>query len=261
MEEFVLAAIEQGFTGYGISSHAPLPFPTRWTMDASQMDEYLAEIGRLKAKYHSRIDIYAGLEIDYLDAVHNPASDYFQQLPLDYRIGSVHLLEGDGGEFVDIDTNREIFAQNIDTHFHGNIRHAVLAYYDKLTRMIEAGGFDILGHADKMSYNAEGYQSGITAQTWYEDRVGDYFDLIARKGIMVEINTKMFSRIGRFFPHQCYFGRLRELGIPVVVNSDAHYPELIDSGRRQALALLREAGFQTVRELEGGLWKDIPIEI
>jgi len=27
MEDFIIQAIKMGFTGYGISSHAPLPFP------------------------------------------------------------------------------------------------------------------------------------------------------------------------------------------------------------------------------------------
>lgn len=54
---------------------------------------------------------------------------------------------------------------------------------------------------------------------------------------------------------------IRELGIPVVVNSDAHFPELINAGRLEALIALREAGFQTVCELHGGRWQEVAIEI
>ena len=33
MEDFVREAVRRGFTSYGISSHAPLPFPAVWTLD------------------------------------------------------------------------------------------------------------------------------------------------------------------------------------------------------------------------------------
>lgn len=31
MEDFIRFAISEGFSSYGISSHAPLPFSTAWT--------------------------------------------------------------------------------------------------------------------------------------------------------------------------------------------------------------------------------------
>ena len=56
------------------------------------MPEYLQEIKRLKQKYSDQLEIYAGLEIDYLDETYNASIPYFQELPLDYRIGSIHFL-------------------------------------------------------------------------------------------------------------------------------------------------------------------------
>ena len=88
MEDFVKSAIAAGFTSYGISSHAPLPFETCWTLSQERVPDYLQEIGRLKQRYAGEIEIYAGLEIDYLNEIQNPANSYFQALPLDYRIGS-----------------------------------------------------------------------------------------------------------------------------------------------------------------------------
>ena len=135
MEDFVEEAVRQGFAAYGISSHAPLPFPARWTLEAERMAAYLAEIDRLKAAYADRIELYAGLEIDYLNEQSNPASDYFQKLPLDYRIGSVHLIES-RGKYVDIDTDAETFAENLRLHFDDDLRKLVTDYFDKLMRML-----------------------------------------------------------------------------------------------------------------------------
>ena len=41
----------------------------------------------------------------------------------------------------------------------------------------------------------------------------------------------------RLFPNERYFKRLKEIGIPVVFNSDAHYPDLINAGRMEAMTI------------------------
>lgn len=259
MEDFVTEAVRLGFASYGISSHAPLPFDTPWTLRRDRVGEYLAEIARLKDVYAGRIELYAGMEIDYLDEDNHPASTYFQQLPLDYRIGSVHLLRTPDGRIVDIDTSAEVFARNLETCFGGDLRYLVESYFDKLVRMVEAGGFDFVGHADKMTYNARLCRNDLAEQTWYKERLRAYFECIAAHGRMVEINTKKYGSYGVFFPHRDLFGWLRELRIPVTVNSDAHRPELIDDGRSEALAALYDAGIRTVMELRGGRWVEAPI--
>ena len=107
MEDFIRFAISEGFSSYGISSHAPLPFSTAWTMEWDRMDDYLSEFARLKEKYADKIELAIGLEIDYLNEIQNPANSYFQALPLDYRIGSVHLVYTDEEEIIDTDTDPE----------------------------------------------------------------------------------------------------------------------------------------------------------
>lgn len=77
---------------------------------------------------------------------------------MDYRIGSVHLLYNDKGEVVDVDVPADTFKTIVDGHFCGDLEHVVRLYYGRLTRMLELGGFDIVGHADKMHYNAACYR-------------------------------------------------------------------------------------------------------
>ena len=90
MELFVREAVKEGFSSYGVSSHAPFPVQNGCNMQKEKMTAYLEEFRRLKQLYSSEIDLYIGLEIDFLDDSFNPSIDYFQSLPLDYRIGSVH---------------------------------------------------------------------------------------------------------------------------------------------------------------------------
>ena len=259
MDAFIRFAIAEGFTSYGISSHAPLPFPTAWTMEWDQMEDYLAEFRRVKEKYAGKIEFYSGLEIDYLNEESNPSIARFRELPLDYRIGSVHLLYNDKGEVVDIDVAPPVFRKIVDEHFHGDLDRVIRLYYDRQLRMMELGGFDILGHADKMHYNAASYRPGLLDELWYENLMRDYFTTIARYGYMVEINSKAYHLYGTFFPNECYFPLLKELGIRVMVNSDAHYPEKINAGRLEALKALKQAGFKTVMEMHEGEWVECSI--
>ncbi len=261
MEEFIKEAIRQGFSSYGISSHAPLPYNTEWTMDRGQVNAYLSEADRVKKLYGDRIEIYTGMEIDYLDETSNPASPFFQQLPLDYRIGSVHVMRDDYGTYVDIDTRPEVLVGRLREHFGNDLERLLRNYFAKLMRMVETGGFDIVGHADKLYMNAEYCQPGITATSWYKETIRKYFERIAEKGLMIEINTKKFESTGRFSPSNEHFALLKELNIPVVVDSDAHRPENINSGREEALQTLKKAGFTHVMELHGGSWQQIPIGV
>lgn len=259
MEDFVKAAIAAGFTAYGVSSHAPLPFETKWTLAAGRVPEYLQELERLKAKYDTEIELYAGMEIDYLNEAQNPSISYFEDLPLDYRIGSVHLVYTEEGEIIDTDTTPENFSLLLNKHFHGDLQAMVRKYYASSMRLVESGGFDFIGHADKISFNADYCCAGVTGMEWYKKCRGDLFAVIAEKGIMMEVNTKAFFHKGRFFPGKESFNLIRELKIPVVVNSDAHFPELINAGRREALQALVEAGIRSVCELHSGVWNEVGI--
>lgn len=260
MEDFIKEAIRQGFTSYGISSHAPLPFPTHWTMKKEDIPPYLEEFFRLKQEFQDQIELYIGLEIDYLDENSNPATEYFQNLPLDYRIGSVHLLKDEKGEVVDIDCNKEIFKERLEKHFHNDLKTTVLAYYNQLMTMVGLGGFDIVGHADKIAYNASFCQEDVTEQEWYKQKVRDLFAYIAEKGYMMEINTKAFHQLGIFYPSENNFSTIKEMRIPVLVNSDSHFPELVNDGRVEALQALKSAGINSVMELVGGSWQETPIQ-
>ena len=260
-EEFVKEAIRQGFYSYGVSSHAPLPFPTQWTMEWEQMEAYLDEFKNLRSKYADEIELYVGLEIDYLNEESNPSVARFTELPLDYRIGSVHLLYDAAGEVVDIDCSPAVFKERVDRHFNGDVLRVIRMYFDRLFRMVELGGFDILGHADKMHYNASYYHPGLLDEPWYEALMKDYFSLVASRGYLVEINTKAYDSLGTFYPNSRYWELMKEYQIKVLVNSDAHYPERINAGRMEALRLLQAKGFAAVAELHQGSWREVPIVV
>ena len=258
-ESFIIEAINSGFYSYGISSHAPLPFDTKWTMQMKQLEAYVKEINDLKLKYKDQIEIYLGMEIDYLSSEHNPSSPLFKNLPLDYSIGSVHLIDDDNGEITDVDVKPEIFAEFVKDRFNNDLKKLINRYFDKKILMIETGGFNILGHADKISMNASFVDPDVTSARWYVDRVNDYLHFIADKKQIIEINTKAFISKGFLFPNIQHFRLIRDLKIPVMVNSDSHYTNLINSGRPEALKALKEIGIDEVIEIRDGKFEAVPI--
>lgn len=260
-EDFVRFAVARGFRAYGFSSHSPLPFETFWNMSRDDMDEYLAEIARLKVKYEGQIELYVGLEIDFLDRTYNASIPYFKNLPLDYRIGSIHFLPLspvlEERNMACIDGAYSEFARTVDAFFEGDIRRMVRRYFEAEMEMVEAGGIDIVGHIDKIYMNGQRYPGFSLDAEWYRRPLLDLLDFVRERGLMVEVNTKNLVKKGETYPHRQFLGELRSRRIPVMVNSDCHYPDLVNDGRAEGFRLLEQAGFDATMELVGGKWTEI----
>ncbi len=236
MEDFVKEAVSMNFLHYGFSPHAPIMVESPCNMSRVAVPDYFDEINRLRKEYGDKINIYSSMEIDYIDDF-GPSSPYFQSMPLDYRIGSVHFIPAFDmpGTYVDIDGSVDAFKIKMAKYFNHDIEAVVRSFYKQSFDMIESGGFDIIGHFDKIGYNAGMYCEGIDEAPWYDELVFDLFQAIMDHHLIVEINTKAWIKNNRFFPHLKYFGMLKKYKAPVVFNSDAHNPALINAGRFEAM--------------------------
>jgi len=263
-EVFIKFAISRHFRAYGFSSHSPLPFETFWNMSATDMDEYINEINRLKERYSGQIEIYLGLEIDYLDETYNASIPYFRSIPLDYRIGSIHFIPQrqplSEENMACVDGPFDEFALAVEQFYQGDIRLITEDFFNKSKQMVETGGFDIVGHLDKIYQNGRCHPAFDFNAAWYQKPFEDYLDLIAEKGLIVEINTKNMTEKRQTFPRLEALKQLYNRRIPVMVNSDCHFPDLVNDGREETLAILKEIGFETTRELVKGAWQDVAIE-
>ena len=242
MNEFVRSAIASDFNYFGFSPHSPIPFQSSCNMAQEQVGEYLTEIERLRQNAGDKLVIYTGMEVDYLGDW-NAANDYFKQLPLDFKIGSLHFLpiSENEKEFIDIDGSPERFITNMHTHFSDDIDTVIRTFYARSLNMLETGGFEIVGHLDKIGYNASQYAPGIDEQKWYDALVVRTIEAIKDLGYIAEINTKAWEKSKRFFPKEKYFTLLKRWQVPVVFNSDSHYPDLINAGRDEARRLFVKA--------------------
>lgn len=242
METMARAAVAAGMRHYGFSPHSPIPIASPCNMQAEDVPVYLAEYRRIASLPElAACRFYASMEVDYLGPQWGPASDYFRELPLDYMIGSVHFIPTQKGEYVDIDGNFETFGRRLHEKFDDDMDYIVDTFFAQSTAMVEAGGFDIIGHFDKIGLNAEHFRPGTTDSTFYTSRLDGLIEAIIDSGVAIELNTKAYERHGRFFPEAGLLRRLVDAGVTILVNSDAHYPELVTAGREEGFAVLHKA--------------------
>lgn len=240
MQAMAAEAARCGMKHYGFSPHSPIDCESGANMKAADVGAYLNEVSRLSEQFAPDMMIYAGMEVDYLSASWGPHIPYFADMPLDYRIGSIHFVRTRRGEYVDCDGSPERFRRYLHDYFASDLRYVVEKFFDSTLEMIARGGFDILGHADKIARNASAVDPDVERYDWYCRWMTDVVDAAIERGVAVEINTKAYADTGRFFPAVEWWGRLIEARVPLIVNSDAHYIEKIMAGRPEALRLLRE---------------------
>ena len=133
--EYVEKAIELGAARIVFTDHCPFPEnPFRSRMEMEQLPEYLSSMRRLKKEYASRIEVLAGLEVEYLPSFEK----YYKELKgsgeFDLLMLGQHMYEHENGtwSFMDEDKTDE--------------------YVGLCKAMVEGmrtGLFDIIAHPDR----------------------------------------------------------------------------------------------------------------
>ncbi|WKN41676.1 histidinol-phosphatase [Tunicatimonas pelagia] len=258
-EVYLQRAIQLGMPAYGISSHAPLPYELSWPMKEADRESYVREIERLKEKYTNQIEVYRGLEVDFIPGVVGPSwvKDTFS---LDYTIGSVHFVDFFTNGFPwEIDGRHQVFLQGLQEIFANNIEAAICRYYALVRQMVREDPPDIVGHLDKIKIQSEGSKLFNERATWYEAEVEKTLDSIAEVGLIMEVNTRGIYKQLTPEPYPSYWilERMRERNIPIMLNSDAHHPREISSHFAEVTARLSAIGYEQVRVLYQGVWQDV----
>ncbi|MFP4491358.1 MAG: histidinol-phosphatase HisJ [Spirochaetaceae bacterium] len=263
LEDYVKYAISRGFHALGFSGHAPLPFPNDWTMNEENLSTYIREVLALKERYRDSLEIYLGLETDYLDKKHNPAHPKYKALGLDYQIGSVHhLYSPERTEFLQVDYTKEELELLLKDTFDKDIKALVSTYYRMVREMVQTGGFEILGHLDLVKKQNRGNVYFDETEKWYKREIEKTLETVAETDVILEINTGAMARgyTAEPYPSPWIIDRAAELKIPVTINSDAHRPEWLDYGFEEAENLARAAGYSSKIVYTEGEWREIGYE-
>lgn len=238
MADIAGSAHAAGMACLAFTPHSPVPIDSPCNMDKNRVAEYFEESRRLHVIHTPDMEIMTSLEIDFLGHDWGPHIDYFQNLPLDFRLGSVHFVPNQNGILLDCDGRYERFMRYLKEGYGGDLRYVVEKYFEQVLTMIERGGFDLLGHFDKIAGNAAMADPEIETYGWYESLVEDVISHVEGTDIVVEINTKAYDVKSRFFPSEIWWEKLLDAGIALAVDSDAHYADKVTAGRTEAFSIL-----------------------
>jgi len=263
IREYADAAIAAGLEALGVTSHSPLTFPDQAAMRAADLPAYCAEVAKLKETVQGRLRVHLALEFDFIPERHTELWALVEPYPFEYLIGSVHFVGAnqDGVPWA-VDLTRPGFETGLRQLFGGDIRRLVGAYYERV-RSLAAWGADrvaIVGHIDRIKkWNADSVYFRED-EPWYRREVEGALQACARAGLIVEINTVGYRNVvGHAYTSPWIARRCLELGIPLVVTTDAHAPARVTDFHAEAVALLRDIGCISLAVLRDDGWKVEPL--
>jgi histidinol-phosphatase (PHP family) len=124
--------------------------------------------------------------------------------------------------------------------------------------MVQKERPDIVGHMDKIKMHNTVRPYFSEEDPWYREQVEESLYLISRTGCIMEVNTRGYYKHDPplLYPGKWVLERAFDLRIPVLLSSDAHHPDEIESGLSYAAGILKDIGYRTLRILLDGRWED-----
>lgn len=210
MEAYVERGIALGLREIGFSDHNPLPngLAGNVRMDESELDDYVADVLRLRERYRGRIDVKLGIEMDYLEGLEAYCAAMIARYPWDYVIGSVHYL--------DADCRTGSWQKGLADYGR---------YLELMRGLAQSGLFDIVAHFDVVK------RSGRNPTHREAADITLTLEEIKRAGLCIEINTSGYrhAELARPepYPGLAIVEEALAMRIPLTVNSDAHAPDQV----------------------------------
>lgn len=248
-EEYVIAAINAGYTLLGFSDHAFLPNYNRSvTMrgDITELIPYQESIAMLKSKYADKITILTAMEAEYYPRFHAYYSDLLATKQMDYLILSVHYIEFDES------INRMAFYAGTITQPNDALRYAQMALLGMNT-----GLFTYLAHPDLYLASYPLFDEGaaeaarIIATRAKELKMPLEFN---QGGIRSKGKIRIGDEVRYRYPVKQFWDIVREIGAPIILGVDAHSPQdFTHESRMISEQLIDEWGLRSlvISTLEG----------
>ena len=214
-EEYVLAAVAQGFGELGFSDHVPWPYKSGFTnpgvrMHVSRLDEYLASVRALKARYAERIRILAGFECEYFPAYMGWLAEMKEEKRLDYLILGNHHDQTD-------ETGMYFGLSKEPSH--------LTAYVNSTLKGIESGLFAYLAHPDLFMRRYPRFDDNCRAAARDLAQACRAADLPMEYNLHDRYTGQRKSPQG--YPNEEFFDIALSEGVRVIVGIDAHEPQEI----------------------------------
>jgi len=225
-EEYAAVAEKRGLKGITVTCHNPTNdgWATRYRMDMSQFDDYVAMVERANQTWAGRVDVRLGLESDYYPGTEAWLEELHQMAPFNYILGSVHTPLPDYKE----------------RYYNGSAEAYQRVHFEHLAQAAETGLYDSLAHPDLVKI--------LEPSEWKLERLMDdicrALDRIAATGVAMELNTSGLNKpLAQMHPNRPFLQEMYRRNIPVVIGADAHKPERVAANFEDALNLLQDVGY------------------
>ncbi len=245
VDDCVARAAALGLAEIGISDHLVPPDLGEaglYGIAPALLDGYVADV-RDAAARHPEIRVLLGVEADYLPDCEQWLCDTLPAIPLDYVIGAVHFV----GRFAFDD-------ESVVGHPGWPDPDAVYrAYYETVARAAGCGLFDIIAHFDYLTVWSGRPAHDVAA---YEDAA---LQAVAAAGTAIELCTSgILDRAGAMYPSDRLLASARDLGVPLVIDSDAHEPGQVGLAFDRGVRAARSAGYRAVLRLSDRSFVPLP---
>ncbi len=260
VSDYAIEALKLNMRALGFSGHAPVPWKTTWNMTGENLERYLADVARAKERFGYDMEIYRGLEIDYVPGI-TYHSSYFKKMGVDFLIASIHFA----GVFAngipcEMDGPHDHFLHGVNDIFGGDRRALVEHYFQTTREMIDRLDFDILGHFDKIKMQNKPGSLFSENDPWYRNEILKTLEAIVQKNCIVEVNTRgLYKGVCReTYPSEWILEIVHEAKIPIVLSADSHAPAELNGFFSPVAQTLYNIGFREFRVLLRGEWRDVP---
>lgn len=243
VREMIEAAIGNGFTGVGISSHGVQDFDLPYCMPSFEVEkQYKQEVRRLAEVYADKIKVWLGVERDCYSLSDPSGYDYF--------IASQHYVMFDK-TWLPVNADKKEIDYVLEKYCGGDVYKIIEKYFDVFTKYIIEKRPNIVGHFDIIKRLNDSYAYFDMDDLRYIDLAKSAMRKIIGHCDMLEINTSMIERRGvqYMYPSPQLLRFWQNLGGDIIINSDCHYKELMTSGYTMAIEEARKAGFKRMQVL------------
>ncbi len=248
----VKAAIEAGFSVFGVSEHAPrsqqrflygTEIEKGYTLERlhTEFDAYTAEVERLAAEFDDRLTVLRGFEAEVV-----PTASYREEMlairpRFEYMVGSVHYVDE-----VQIDGSPEEFETALAAA--GGLEPLAVRYYEHVAEMVEALEPEVVGHLDLIRRRAPLDANLETpAITRAAERA---LEAVRSVDAILDLNTAGWRKgLGAPYPAPWLVEKAEAMGIGFCFGDDSHGPADVGAGVEDARAYLLENGVTRIRRL------------
>jgi len=227
--EFAARAVELGLGELGISDHNPMPeYFDNWRMLREDLPRYFEEVEKARAAF-PQLRIRLGLECDYLAGREAWIEELAGMAQWDFFIGSVHYVSDSWA----VDSPYKLSEWK-----NRDVMEVWSIYFERLTMAAESGLFEIIGHADLPK--KFGHRPTGDCTPMFEK----FLNAAKAHRCAIDVNTAGLRKdCKEIYPSRELLTLAFRHGIPITLGSDAHAPEEVGMNFKEAIELVRRAGY------------------